>query len=78
MSKGKFPVPETMSVNFCWPFPSGDWYMMRFEDSKLLDHLHRLEGHKDAPTHEQKLALIKKHGWLTKKIDNFIHVARPE
>ena len=73
----KFPVPETMSVNFCWPYPMGEWYMMRFEDSKLLDHLHRMEGGKGTPTHPEKLALIKKHGWLTQKIGGFMHVASP-
>lgn len=72
----KFPVPETMSVNFCWPFPDGVWYTMRFEDAKQLDNLHRLEGGRGNPTHEQKLALIKKHGWLTKK-ERFVHVASP-
>lgn len=75
--KEKFPVPDTMSTSWCWPFPTGQWYTMRFEDSKLLDHLHKLEGNSGTPTHEQKLALIKKHGWLTKKIGNFIHVAQP-
>lgn len=75
----KFPVPMSGSMSWCWPpftSPEAQWYTMTYADSRELDRLHRAEGYADTPTHEQKLALIAKHGWETRRIDSIIHVAK--